>query len=85
MKIKHLLLVIRRCWQWVWGARRLLSGPRPRRCTAGAAVRMKDGTLRSSANPHPRPVESEEERVRRLMLSDDPRIWRPFQRDERWW
>ena len=49
-----------------------------RRCTVGAAVLMEDGTWWSSDDPQPRPVESEEQRVRRLMLSDDPRIWRPL-------
>ena len=46
-------------------------------CTIGAAVLMEDGTILRSDNPQSFNP-SEQERVRRLMLSDDPRIWRPL-------
>jgi phage FluMu gp28-like protein len=51
-----------------------------RKCTVGCAVLMEDGTIWSSDDPpgtHGRPI-SEAERERRLMMSDDPRIWQPL-------
>jgi phage FluMu gp28-like protein len=48
-----------------------------RRCSVGAAIFMEDGTIISSDDA-PSSHCSEEERVRRLMLSNDPILWRPL-------
>jgi hypothetical protein len=48
-------------------------------CNVWACVLNDDGTVSHSDNPERRvPVISNAERERLLMLSDDPRIWKPL-------
>jgi hypothetical protein len=47
-------------------------------CGIGFATLMDDGSIVSSDGPRQFSAQSEEERVRRFMLNDDPSLWRPL-------